>query len=374
MIVARLYKSSQDLWNGSYMKVTARDVAREAGVSPATVSLVFQQKPGVSRATRERVLEVAAELGYVYEARSNDRATSTILFVMYKKHGRVVCETPFFEELLKGVTDATYRHGYHKLAVSYFYGRESAMEQMKAIHSVRCAGIVLLATEAVATDVSQFERLGVPIVLLDSWFPTKSLDSVIIDNTRGAYDAVRYLVSKGHSDIGYLHCGVSIRNFLERQSGFSSAMREIAPRSEKLPPIVRVGSTFEDSYADMSAYLDAEPELPTAYFADNDIIAYGCIKALSEHGYRVPQDVSVIGFDDMKFPEVMEPRLTTMAVPKDAMGELAVKRLIDLIKGETNGETIRLAVQTQVVERDSVLDLGAVGTISLNESPSGGER
>ncbi len=368
-----MYNDSEVLEKWSSMKVTARDVAREAGVSPATVSLVFQQKPGVSRSTRERVFEVAARLGYVYEARTADRATSTILFVMYKKHGQVVYETPFFEELLKGVTDATYRHGYHKLAVSYFYGRESAYEQMKSVQSVRCAGLVLLATEAMATDIAQFERLGVPIVLLDSWFPTKSLDSVIIDNTRGAYDAVRYLISKGHSDIGYLHCGVSIRNFLERQSGFSSAMREIAPRTDKLPPIVRVGSTFEDSYADMSAYLDAGIELPTAYFADNDIIAYGCIKALTDHGYRVPADVSVIGFDDMVFPEVMVPRLTTMAVPKDAMGELAVKRLADLIKGETNGETIRLAVQTKVVERDSVLDLRAGGAPEPSTHPSARE-
>ncbi len=369
-----MYNSFEALGEWGYVKVTARDVAREAGVSPATVSLVFQQKPGVSHATRERVFEVASKLGYVYEARTSDRATSTILFVMYKKHGQVVYETPFFEALLKGVTDATYRHGYHKLAVSYFYGRESALEQMKAVQSVRCAGIVLLATEAVATDISQFERLGVPIVLLDSWFPTKSLDSVIIDNTRGAYDAVRYLTSMGHTDIGYLHCGISIRNFLERQSGFSSAMREIAPRTEKLPPIVRVGSTMEDSYADMSAYLDLSPELPTAYFADNDIIAYGCMKALAEHGIRVPEDVSVIGFDDMAFTDVMQPRLTTMAVPKDAMGELAVKRLIDLIKGETNGETIRLAVQTQVVERESVLDLRSTRTATLHDNPSTRER
>ena len=339
------------------MAVTARDVARAAGVSPATVSLVFQQKPGVGRATRERVFEKAAELGYIYEPRRSDRATSTILFVMYKKHGQVVDETPFFEELLKGVTDATYRHGYHKLAVTYFYGRESAFEQMKAVRSVRCAGIVLLATEAMANDVTQFEHLGVPIVLLDSWFPTKSLDSIIIDNTRGAYDAVRYLIQKGHTEIGYLHAGVPIRNFLERQSGFMSAMREMAPPTEELPPIVRVGSSEEDAYADMSVYLDMNPWLPTAYFADNDLIAYGCIRALIEHGIRVPEDVSVIGFDDMAFPEVREPQLTTMAVPKDAMGELAVKRLIDLIRGETNGETIRTAVQTQVVERETVLDL-----------------
>lgn len=336
------------------MSVTARDVAREANVSPATVSLVLRGKPGVGQETRERVLECARKLGFEYTPSPEKRPTSTILLVVYKRHGRVVGDTPFFEELIKGVSDATYRHGYHRLSVSYFYATESRTEQLKAIRSIKCAGIILLATEALAGDIAQFEQLGVPVVLLDSWFPSKRLDSIVIDNSRAAFEAVHYLAKAGHKRIGYLHAGVNIRNFLERQSGFMSAMREIEPDEAANAHIVRVGSTVQSAYDDMCAYLDTNPELCTAYFADNDIVAVGCMKALAEHGVRMPEEVSIIGFDDTSYCELVTPRLSTMVVPKSAMGELAVKRLVELIRGETQGEVIRTAVLPTVVERDSV--------------------
>ncbi|MDP9859028.1 LacI family transcriptional regulator [Olsenella profusa DSM 13989] len=253
----------------STARVTSRDVAREAGVSPATVSLVLRNKPGVGAQTRERVLRVAKEMGLERVSGGAHRKTSTLLFIIYKRHGKVVRETPFFEALIKGASDATYRNGYHRLSISYFYEHEHASEQLKALRSIKCAGILLLATEMRAREVSQFERLGVPIVLLDSWFPTKNLDSVVIDNSRGTWEAVRYLHGMGHTDIGYLHSKVDIRNFLERQQGFLSAMGDIGRSSDPTQnTIVRVGSTMDAACMDMLAYLDASPKLPTAFFAD----------------------------------------------------------------------------------------------------------
>lgn len=336
------------------MKVTARDVAREAGVSPATVSLVFRNKPGVGRETRNRVMKCAQRLGFEYDAPDQMRSTSTILLIVYKRHGEVVGDTPFFETLIKGVSDATYKHGYHRLSVSYFYAHENEREQIKALRSVKCAGIILLATEALAPDISQFERLGVPVVLLDSWFPTKRLDSVVIDNTRAAWEAVRYLSARGHRSIGYLHAGVSIRNFLERQEGFYSAVRSMEVEDNAPMHVVRVGASTESAYDGMNAYLDTNPELCTAYFADNDIIAVGCMRALQEHGIRIPEDVSIIGFDDTIHCTMVTPHLSTMGVSKEAMGELAVKRLVDRIKGNMLGEVIRVAVLPTIVERESV--------------------
>ena len=108
-------------------KVTARDVAKAAGVSPATVSLVFRDRPGVGAETRDRVRKVAEELGFEYDMPSTPRKTSTILLVIYKQHGRVVSDTPFFESLIKGVSDMTYKLGYHRLSVSYFYSQELSL-------------------------------------------------------------------------------------------------------------------------------------------------------------------------------------------------------------------------------------------------------
>ena len=320
-------------------KVTARDVAKAAGVSPATVSLVFRDKPGVGRDTRDRVRAVARTLGFEYDAPSQPRRTSTILLVIYKHHGRVVADTPFFESLIKGVSDMTYKLGYHRLSVSYFYAQQDWAEQMSSLRSIKCAGIVLLATEMRATDVTQFERLGVPIVLLDNWFPSKNLDSVVIDNSRGAWAAVRYLTGMGHREIGYLQ-----------------AMRQA--KTGDIDPwhtVVKVGSTLESAYKDMCRYLDGSPYLPTAYFADNDLIAMSCIRALREHGIRVPEDISVIGFDDVSTAAMADPPLTTMAVPKTNMGGLAVRRLVDLIHGDTGGEVVRISILPEIIQRQSVM-------------------
>lgn len=336
-------------------KVTARDVAKAAGVSPATVSLVFRNKEGVGRDTRKRVLEVAKKIGFQYDAPVEPRKTSTLLLVIYKQHGRVVADTPFFESLIKGVSDTTYQLGYHRLSISYFYAQQDKEEQLSSLRSIKCAGIILLATEMRAKDVSQFERLGVPIVLLDNWFPTKSLDSVVIDNTWGAWSAVRYLSGVGHREIGYLHSTTEIRNFLERQEGYLSAMRSAGTMDvDPMHAIVGVGSTMESAYQDMSAYLDEDPYLPTAYFADNDIIASSCIRALEDHGYKIPDDISIVGFDDVSTSALINPPLTTMAVPKTNMGGLAVKRLVDLIQGNTGGEVVRISVQPEIVQRKSV--------------------
>ena len=335
-------------------KVTARDVAKAAGVSPATVSLVFRNKPGVGSDTRERVFATARDLGYEYTVAEAPRKTSTLLLVIYKAHGRVVSDTSFFESLIKGVSDATYAQGYHRLSISYFYAQQDREEQLAAIKSVKCAGIILLATEMHAGDVTQFERLGVPVVLLDNWFPTKNVDSVVIDNTRGAWAAVRYLANVGHSEIGYLHSSTEIRNFLERREGYLSAMRGMDMDVNPVHAIVGVGSTRESAYADMNAYLDKDPYLPTAFYADNDVIATSCMRALQDHGYRVPEDISILGFDDEAGSATCNPPLTTMRVPKASMGALAVRRLVARIQGNTDGEVVRIAVLPEIVQRKSV--------------------
>lgn len=342
-------------------KVTARDVAKAAGVSPATVSLVFRDKPGVGNETREHVLSVAHKLGFEYAGDIPHRKTSTILLVIYKRHGQVVGETQFFETLTKGISDATYRYGYHRLSISYFYAQEHPSEQLKALASIKCAGIILLATEMHSKDITQFTRLGVPIVLLDSWFPTKDLDAIVIDNMCGAWEAVRYLHSMGHSDIGYLSSKVGIRNFLERRQGYLAAMADIGqsdnPTTHK---IVRVGPAVEDACMDMLAYLGTNPQLPTAFFADNDLIAIGCMRALEDNDIRVPNDISIIGFDNVSMSMLTKAPLTTMEVPKERMGALAVQRLIELIKERTGGETVRISVKPRIVERMSVARAGEI--------------
>lgn len=351
------------------MAVTARDVAREAGVSPATVSLVFRNKPGVGEQTRVRVREVAERLGFEYAGSTTPTKTRTLQLIMYKGHGKVVSQTPFFEDLTRGISEETYNQGYHRLAISYFYSHEHPSEQLQSLRSTKCAGIILLATEMGGRDVPQFLRLGVPVVLLDSWFPSQRLDSVIIDNQRGAWDAVRYLAKRGHTDIAHASASAHIRNFFERQDGYRQAMWQVVGRDfDDTYGTLEVGTDVPSAKADTLAWLDrlaagqeyvtsygreGLDHIPTAIFCDNDLMAAGVMAALEERGYQVPRDVSVVGFDNMPLCESVSPSLTTMAVPAERMGAVAVQRLANVIDGG-DGTVLRVSVLPEIVERESV--------------------
>ena len=152
---------------------------------------------------------------------------------------------------------------------------------------------------------------------------------------------------------------MDIRNFRERCDGYLSAVRSIQePDNSSAQRIIRVGTTLEAAAADMAAYLATDPLLPTAFFADNDIIAVGCCRALLNAGYRIPQNVSIVGFDDTAICQFIEPQLTTMSVPKERLGALAVDRLDRLIHG-TSSENIRISLVPEIMIRDSVYDFTA---------------
>lgn len=339
------------------MAATAKDIAQHLGISQAAVSLALRGRPGVSEETRTQILDTARQLGYPLEERARPDRAGMIQLVIYKRHGKVFSDTPFFEQLTQGVAEQAGALGYH-LSMSYFYGSQSQQEQLNSIRTLKPAGIVLLATEMRVVDIPQFFSLGVPMVVLDNFFKTEDCDLVGIDNRYGAWNAVRYLISCGHTRLGYLHSSVDIRNFSLRSEGYlmgCKALPEAAAR-DAARRVVRVGTTPDAAAADMRTYLSGEPVLPTAFFADNDSIASGCCRAIQEAGLRIPQDVSVIGFDDSSISQTMDPPLTTMRVHKERVGALAVTRLHERICQDLP-ERVHILVQPSIVVRETVLDL-----------------
>lgn len=330
-----------------------RDIAQHSGVSISTVSLVLNGKPGISEATRRRVLETAAELGYQdYNPRGKAKGKpSNLQFILYKKHGQVVSDTPFFSNVLEGAEAEVRRLGF-QLQITYIDESEGVEQQLQKVVDSGCVGMILLATEMSRADLEPFARTGIPMVVLDSYFEEITEDSVVINNMQGAFTATLYLCQKGHTQVGYLKSKVPINNFLERKDGFKKALKAC-----KVPYnpdyIFRLGTTIESAYADMKALLAASPKLPTAFFADNDIIAIGALRALKEAGYRIPQDVSVIGFDDIPTCELMDPPLSSIRVPKRAIGQLAVTRLVSILENDT-GVRLKVEVRTELAERGSV--------------------
>ncbi len=331
------------------MKPTIKDIANVANVSPATVSNALNNRRGVSDHIKRLVFKVAKDLGYTKEVAAE---RSTIRFVVYKRHGFVVSESPFFSSLIEGIGKQCRVQGYELLISHVNIHDIDYKEVMNSINSDNSAGIILLATEMLEEDLEMFHHFRIPMILLDSYLRSNIIDSVLINNTDAAYKATRYLIDNGHKDIGYLHSSFYINNFHFRKQGYLDAMNEKHLNVDEKYQI-NLEPTIDGAYKDMKNFLEnGNAVFPTAFFADNDIIAFGAIKALQEKGVKIPEDISVVGFDDMPFCETTTPRMTTIKVFKQEMGSIAVKRLVEKIEGVDN-VVQKIEVGTQLIVRDS---------------------
>ena len=336
--------------------VRIKDIAKALELSSATVSMVFNNKPGVNSDTRARVLSYADQVGYrtSQAQRSSLTEARSIRFIVYKKNGRIVSDTPFFAELIEGI-ESEAKRDHFGLAISYISESNPQAEIMRMVSDNAQDGIIILATEMEADDIRKFRGANLPIVMLDSYFELEQFDTVVINNVQSAMIATKYLTDCGHTKIGHLKSSVPINNFAEREAGFMRALTYADFRYNDEYTIT-LSPSIDGAYSDMLSKLKEKKSLPTAFFADNDIIAFGAMKAMKESGINIPQDIYIIGFDDMPFSTLIEPNLTTVRVYKDRIGTLAVKRIMERIRGEAK-ERVKIEVGADLVIRDSVADI-----------------
>lgn len=334
------------------MSISAKELAKKLNISAATVSMVLNRKPGISEKTRNMVIEGAKEYGYDFSKKWDlSEGKGNIQYVIYKKHGTVVSDTPFFAQVTEGIQQTCKAEGY-ELQISYFYENQDINSQIQALSEKSCQGILLLGTEMDVDAFPPFLKLKVPMVILDTYFEELNCDSVLINNVQGAYRATNYLIEKGMTEVGYLRSSYPIGNFAERADGYYKALRHHhLPTGH--PFVHELTPSMEGAYADMLRILKEGPPLAQAYFADNDLVAAGAVRAFKELGFNIPGDISVIGFDDMPICDFLDPPLTTMAVPKRELGELAVKQLVQKIRNEPK-LTVKIEVSVKLHERKSV--------------------
>ena len=337
------------------MSITAKELAEKLGLSAAAVSMALNNKPGISEITREEVVRAARENGYDF--RKIKRKVSTqgkIAYVNYKKHGAVVGDTLFFSDLTEGITRTCTERGY-SLDIRYMTDSEHSLRELKLLQSSGIDGIILLGTEMREEDFRPFEGFPLPIVVLDTYFDSVDMNFVTINNIQGAYAATDYLIRQRKAQPGYLHSAYSIANFNERQDGFYKAVREHGYSSSGCI-VHHLAPMTDGAYQDMRTILERGEKLASCYFADNDLIAAGAVKALREAGYRIPQDIAVIGFDNTSLCELLEPPLTTINVPRLDLGKLAFLRLKQLLSNDPGAAkvSIKIAVRTSLVRRASV--------------------
>ena len=335
------------------MAITAKALAARLGLSEAAVSLALNNKPGVSSATRKRVFEAARQLGYDFSRKGATTASKkgTICFAIYKKSGAVVDDTPFFSTLSDGISTGCRRNQYD-CVIRYLYEDEDISDQVYTLTTSQFSGIILLATEMDEASLKSFSSINLPMVILDAYFEKLEYNYILINNIQGAYMATEHLIKRRRTQPGYLRSAYPISNFDQRADGFYKAIRSNGMSTSK-SIVHRLTPSQEGAFEDMKNLIAGGEELADCYFADNDLIAFGAILALKAAGYRIPEDVAVIGFDGLPACEYMRPPLSTIEVPKHYMGETAATRIAQLIESRST-LPLKIEISTRLVRRKSV--------------------
>ena len=339
------------------MVLTAKEIADMIGVSPATLSLVVNNKPGISDRTRQKVINELKKRKFNYllneltEKDNNNR--KVIGFVNYRVGGELLGEDSFFPMILDGIENRARKHGYNLTYINI--SRENARNEIKSIVAAECQGIVLFATEMKKEDMEPFLNLGIPFIILDNHFNSLPINSVKVNNEQGTYIAVEYLYKHGHRKIGYLQSGIDINSFQER---YDCARKALEKFSLEIPDkyVWVLGYPMKAAYTEMKRFLLKKSELPSAFLADNDLVAAGAMKAVREAGLRVPEDVSFVGFDNRPICFLTEPGLSTVQLPSQYFGAEAIEMLVRTLEGEDDMQ-MKLEISTTMVERGSVAEI-----------------
>lgn len=335
------------------MKANIKTISRLTGFSPATVSNALNNKRGVNKATAEKIFQTAREVGYF-----DGQRIQRIRLVVYQADGSVVNDSPFFSRLMAGVEAECRRQSLETVTCHLQRNDSEYSARLTELLEDSSSALLILATEMDAGEAAKFQKALAPVVILDSWYEELEFSAVLIDNTDAAYQAVSYLIGQGHTRIGHLRRKMRIKNFYYRRQGYLRAMTEHGLQPDPRYTL-SLSTGMESACADMANLLRHGADLPTAYFADNDMIALGAMRALAQAGVRVPQQVSIVGFDDLPFCAISSPPLTTVRVYNYEMGQAAVRRLME-IAGDGNSYRTKTQVTSSFICRDSVRDIRGI--------------
>lgn len=336
------------------MNIKVKDLADMLNLSSSTVSMVLNNRPGISEVTRNKVRQAVIDLGYENLLVNDTEEKKNILFVVYRKHGIAPASTPYFSqlfsEIIEGVESQIKARGYN-LMISYI-DEKTIFEEAERIKKEKVHGVLVLATEMKEEQITAFENSDVPLVIMDNYMEHKDFNCVTINNEKGVYLALKHFVEMGHKEIGYLHITDNANNFYERYFAFFKEMQRngLEIKKENILDIVTEGG--EAVYLELKHKLQELKKLPTAFFADNDIVAMCAMRVFRELGYKIPEDISIIGFDNMVLSEMLDPPLTTIQIPKHKMGVIAANTIID-INEELDGY-MKIEVGTKLIVRKSV--------------------
>ena len=336
-------------------RVTSRDVAARAGVSRTTVSFVLNDVPGVniSQETRNRVLQAAQELGYVPDAAARSlasRRTNTLGLVLVRNQSHIAVDA-FLPQVIHGLGESTRQAGFHLLLEPV----EDISHPDAYIHLVRAKhidGIVLSGPRSDDEELASLISEGFPVVLLGQ-LPDKPACFVDVDNRGAAREGVEHLIHLGHQRIGCItNAPPEYTGGVDRLAGYHDALQAAGlPYEEAL---VRFGDFVPESGYEAARSLLQETPPPTALFVASDVVAFGAMAAVRECGLSIPDDLALVGFDDVPLARYIDPPLTTVRLPAAELGRQAGRMIISLIQnGEVASENRNVILDTELIVRAS---------------------
>lgn len=333
--------------DSSASPVTIVDVAREAGVSFATVSRVINNKGGVRADKREAVLRAMTRLGYVanQQARSLAGGRSRIVGVLVQDLG-----TAYMGLIIKGIDRALDQAQYDLMLYTTHRRKTKESAYVAALTRGLADGLLLVLPTHADAYLDSLIRQGFPYMLVDHQGRGDYRSSVGAANFQGGHDATRHLIELGHRRIGHIAGKETLGCSHERIAGYRAALAEAGLPAD--PALLVQGDFFQPSGFTGAEHLLDLPEPPTAIFAANDDMALGVVEAARVRGLRIPEDLSVIGFDDVTQASIVHPPLTTVRQPLEQMGQIAAERLLALIESPERAVE-RVVLPTELIVRQT---------------------
>ena len=335
------------------MAVTIKDISREVGVSIATVSKVLNGNTmKVSDATRDKILQVAEAMNY----RPNMLARGLV-----NQHINMLgiilpdISNPFYADMARGMTDAALKRRYNAMINNTDGVHARELGSIDAMAEYNVGGILLGGHfDTFQENVDRIKQFRIPYVTVECYRDGQDY-CVYVDNFMGFYNAVNYLINRGHRRIGYISQSDTTQDAEnDRTKGYQMALSDAGIEYDVR--LVEHGNNFIESGYQKTLQILKRNEDVTAIACGSDMIAMGAMKAIRECGLSVPEDISLVGFDDVYFAMITEPRLTTVRQPTYEMGVCAVNMLVDCIENKEDGLK-RKCFQPRLIERDSVRTL-----------------
>lgn len=326
--------------------VTIKDVANRAGVSPMTVSRVINKKDGVNKKTREKVMEVVKELNYVPNTVARSMVTKST-----KTIGILIATivNPFYSQIVLGAEEEALKNGYNVILCNA--GDHKKAQRYINLMIEKCAdGIICFLLNIGKDEMDTINSVNMKCVLVDNEKKKINTSAVLTNNVMGGYLAAKHLIDLGHTRIAHIHGAFKYNPkkkkyyeetyqfelWRDRYSGFSQAIEEAGVVFDKRYLVEGNGSTqvaVESGFLAMKKLLELDNP-PTAVFAANDLMAMGAINAIYSEGLKVPEDISIVGYDDIDLSKEFYPKLTTVSQPRNRVGKEAVKLLIESLKSD----------------------------------------